>query len=46
MKYDEAMTKDDKANWDTAVEQEHERMTHHEAWKVCDREEVPPTPRS
>jgi hypothetical protein len=41
MKYNEAMTKDDKVNWDKAVEEEHTRMTDHEAWTVCDREDVP-----
>jgi hypothetical protein len=34
MKYDEAMSKGDKVNWDKAVKQEHDCMTYHTAWEA------------
>jgi hypothetical protein len=41
MKYDKAMTKTDKPNWDKAVVDEHDCMTNHTAWKAIDRNDVP-----
>lgn len=36
MKYDEAITKCDKANWDTAVKHKHARMTDQTALEAHD----------
>jgi hypothetical protein len=42
MKFDEAMTKSDKPNWDKAVLEEHEdRFTDHTAFEVVKQDEVP-----
>jgi hypothetical protein len=41
MKFDEAMMKADKSNWDKALIHEHDHMTDHKAWEEHDRNEVP-----
>jgi hypothetical protein len=34
MKYDEAVTRNDKSNWDKVEKQEHDPMTDHTAWAM------------
>jgi hypothetical protein len=41
MKFDEAMTKSDKPNWDKAVLEEHDRFTDHTAFEAINQDEVP-----
>jgi hypothetical protein len=41
MKFDEAMTKSDKPNWDKAVLEEHDRFTDHAAFEAVKQDEVP-----
>jgi hypothetical protein len=41
MKFDEAMTKSDKPNWDKAVLEEHDRFMDHTAFEAINREEIP-----
>ena len=41
MKFDEAMSKDDKSNWDQAVTEEYERMRDHKAWQEVDQNAIP-----
>jgi hypothetical protein len=41
MKFDEAMTKSDKPNWDKAVLEEHDRFTGHTAFEAVNQDKVP-----
>jgi hypothetical protein len=41
MKFDEAMTKSDKSNWDKAVLKLHDCFTDHTAFEAINRDEIP-----